>query len=220
MPEFLYVPMYDEKHRLWLMSTNKGQRSKQVQKGSREKLLCDDCEQKFSRSERYANHVWFRKAPPNVEQFSLGLRAPNIDYKKFKLFQMSLLWRTSISSLEPFKNVVIPSHEKNRLREMLYNEDPGQSSDYSCLIVINRNHLDFTSGAIYCDSTPSDSGTIVRLMMAGAFWCFHVPEAGPTMMERKLYLTEDNVLPILFEEKYSTAMITEFMLSLAHNVVQ
>ena len=42
LPEFFYLPMYDELHRT--MSVSSDEKEKLVQKGFREYLLCQECE--------------------------------------------------------------------------------------------------------------------------------------------------------------------------------
>ena len=55
IPEFLYRSLYDEKHRLHQVSADPAQPNIYLQKGLREPLLCELCEQRFSVSERYAS---------------------------------------------------------------------------------------------------------------------------------------------------------------------
>ncbi len=56
IPEFIYSPIYDDKHRMVLLETDERYASFQ-QKGIREHLLCQDCETKVSKWETYARGV-------------------------------------------------------------------------------------------------------------------------------------------------------------------
>ena len=52
IPEFLYLGIYNEKHKgLMFSNSPDSQRRKEIQKGYREYLLCDSCENQFSKYE-------------------------------------------------------------------------------------------------------------------------------------------------------------------------
>ncbi|MBC7876992.1 MAG: hypothetical protein H7Y59_07450 [Anaerolineales bacterium] len=132
LPEFLYSPLYDELHRTMLVSSN--QKEKFIQKGVREYLLCQECETKLSRYEGYAVKVI--QNIPNFGEDSSGyfVFSDNIDYNLFKLFQLSILWRGSVSSNQMFANVNLGKHEE-KIRVMLDQENPGKTSNYGCFMV-------------------------------------------------------------------------------------
>src|SRR5262245_52027646 len=57
LPEFIYRPLYDENHRVHVLSTMKVRPRPMEQRGISEKLLCSDCESQISKYERYAKDV-------------------------------------------------------------------------------------------------------------------------------------------------------------------
>lgn len=134
IPEFLYKTLYDEKHRFYEISTDKNIKNRHIQKGLRERLLCKECEQHFSKNERYASLVL------NGGQKLIAFPEPpmvhfkSIHYAKFKLFALSILWRAGVSSDPVFSDVKLGCHE-NLLREMLLNELPGRQAQYPFLLV-------------------------------------------------------------------------------------
>lgn len=69
---------------------------------------------------------------------SITTKFENVDYKKFKLFLLSILWRASISSNSLFKDVQLGDHE-DKLRKMIFNGDPGDVNDYPILIMSLTN---------------------------------------------------------------------------------
>lgn len=114
IPEFLYRPGYDEKGRLYEIEASSGRRAFR-QKGFREQLLCRSCEALLGKHEKYFADLWYeRKALPHrVATNSVTL---HVDYEPFKLFLLSVLWRASISTLEPFQVVRLgPFEEEIRL---------------------------------------------------------------------------------------------------------
>ena len=54
------------------------------------------------------------------------------DYKKMKLFQLSILWRAAEATGEFFSAVILPTHHRERLRQMLLTENPGADHEYFC----------------------------------------------------------------------------------------
>ena len=134
LPEFLYGAMYDEKHRYNILTLTPESLERFEQKGARERLLCGACEQHFGNLERYASLV-INGGAPGVEGQPDGsmVHITGIDYTKFKLFQLSLLWRSGVAKHRYFEQVRLGPHEE-RLRVMLLEGDPGAFDLYPCLV--------------------------------------------------------------------------------------
>ena len=131
LPEFFYLDLYEEHRVLQITKENE----KVIQKGIREYLLCQQCETRISRYEKYAKEL-IQKIPNFSRDDSLGiLYSDKVDYTKFKLFQLSILWRSGVSSHEAFVQVSLGPHEE-KIRRMLDEENPGKVSDYGCLMSI------------------------------------------------------------------------------------
>jgi len=126
LPEFFYLPLYDKQHRT--VSVQSDQKEKLVQKGIREYLLCQECETRFSRYENYAATL-IKKIPTFLKDKSgLFVGSNGVDYEKFKLFQLSMLWRASVSQTKMFANVKLGNNHEERIRRILNDENPGKSS--------------------------------------------------------------------------------------------
>jgi len=138
IPEFLYQELYDGLHRFHRISTAPEARNRLLQKGLREPLLCGDCEQHFSVWERYASHVLFGGMSLSGTREESKIRIVNLDYAKFKLFQLSILWRAGVSSRPEFRQIRLGPHQE-RLRAMLLASNPGLPQDYPCLMFIVLN---------------------------------------------------------------------------------
>lgn len=135
IPEFLYDTLYDDQHRLHQLSTKPDTKNRLLQKGIREPLLCEGCEQRLSVTERYVSLVLNGGVGLTYKREGKRLLLEGLDYAKFKLFQLSVLWRASISSLPMFSQVSLGPHEE-RLRQMLLREDPGPPERYGCLMFL------------------------------------------------------------------------------------
>lgn len=133
LPEFLYRLAYDDKHRLAAISLGENGRVETIQKGWREPLLCDQCEQRLSIWERYASQVLFHDSERSATEVGDEVQVLGIDYSGFKLFGLSVLWRASVSSLPAFRGVQLGPHEES-IRQMLLTGDAGAYHRYPCLI--------------------------------------------------------------------------------------
>ncbi|MCP4492634.1 MAG: hypothetical protein GY820_35800 [Gammaproteobacteria bacterium] len=99
------------------------------QKGIRERLLCGECEQLLSKNERYASLVLNGGYWLEVRNEGRLVHLKGIEYSKFKLFALSILWRAGVSNLPVFDQVNLGPHEE-KLREMVLNDDPGEEGNY------------------------------------------------------------------------------------------
>lgn len=145
IPDFMYQDLYDGKHKLHVfnpydvargVNKTKSPSSGEYQGG----LLCKDCDGGIIGSlETYASKAIYGGALPanecpQCENFIQpdGLRfavCNNIDYKKFKLFLLSVLWRASISTRPLFSSINLGPHEEE-IRTMIFENNPKTQSDY------------------------------------------------------------------------------------------
>ncbi|WP_423709583.1 hypothetical protein [Undibacterium sp. WLX3042] len=101
-----------------------------VQDGAKELLLCEDCEQHINEHyEKPFKAFWLDNSPLPDPWQDEDPRWITTDYKSFKLFHLSVLFRASISSLPMYSAVDLGPHT-DRLRIMLLNEDPGREYEY------------------------------------------------------------------------------------------
>ncbi|EHV2410704.1 hypothetical protein ACPDXS_003540 [Vibrio cholerae] len=101
-----------------------------------EKMLCGECEHKFSsKFEKYAAELLLynpSKIGATVKQFNGHVELSGIDYAKLKLFQMSLLWRASVSEQKFYKNVSLSSFDEELLRSRLNELNPLLEHQFPC----------------------------------------------------------------------------------------
>ena len=202
IPEFIYEhsELYDGKHRYHVLSTKPDTKNEFEQKGIREKLLCPSCENKFSAFETYTKNVLFDAAEiKTVDKGKGKLVFENIDYKKFKLFQLSVLWRASVSTLEMFNEIDLGLHEPY-IRDMLWNENPGKSTDYGCIYrKISSRDEDFEATQIIGKPTQMakiDGHRTFVFLMAGLFWVYIVSSHMQDFIHKKYFIQENGTLLI------------------------
>jgi hypothetical protein len=156
IPEFLYGTLYDEKNRFNTFGKRGEPKVGIEQKGFREHLLCDACEQRFSGYERVVASFYYgtveafaaqkaevnyrgglkftrvnKDARPTTDAVPKLLYVEGVNYSALKLFLLSLLWRMGVSRLHFFREVELGPHE-SQLRSMLLKDDPGEPDVYAC----------------------------------------------------------------------------------------
>ncbi len=153
IPNFMYESLRDENNRFFNIDIKKFHKSKPIYTGVFDQnLLCKKCDNEvIGRYETYGQKILFGGklyVGENVEFQNrknqngvVTTHVSGVDYKKFKIFLLSLLWRASISNKDFFKEVALGPHEEI-IREMILSGNPGRQTDYPCLIstYLNSNN--------------------------------------------------------------------------------
>lgn len=196
IPEFLYKTLYDDKHRFQVLSIIPDQESWREQKGLREQLLCDECEQRLSVWERYASLVLKGGIPLACRQEGNVVYISGIDYCQFKLFQLSVLWRAGVSSLPFFENVRLGKHAE-MLRLLLLSGNPGSPERYGCFMFgLKHGDKAFTGIIMQPGKVRINGHTAYRFVFGGFLWSMLVSNhnLGAPLNQCTLSITGDTAL--------------------------
>jgi len=125
-------------------------------------ILCEKCDKYLGLWDEYAQKLLIQNFSESNSVYNgstkVAYQINSYDYKKLKLFFLSLLWRASISSQPFFKKIQIGAHE-NILKEMIRNSNPGDPYDYTVSLAKFSNprikemldpHTTRFSGINYC----------------------------------------------------------------------
>jgi hypothetical protein len=127
------MPSYDEKHRLVEYNAVTQQITGLPQKGLYCQLLCKDCEQLINKQYEQPFLKYWRNgevlAPLATEELVV---LDGIDYAKFKLFHLSVLFRAHASNLSNFADIDLGSHA-DIVRQMVLSGDCGDHAQYPIL---------------------------------------------------------------------------------------
>jgi hypothetical protein len=198
LPEFVYAAVYDEKHQFITLPLDGAGAEATHQKGLREPLLCDECEQALGKRERYASQLLFHKKGLKHFRQDATLFVPGVDYVGFRLFLLGLLWKMGESKRSEFHQVRLGPHSE-RLRQLLLAENPGRPHEYPCIIRAVRRHKAALRRTIVPPFKFRKSGhTAYRLSFAGFFWTFWLSSHISERFVGKSVLREDGILPIHF----------------------
>lgn len=131
--EFLYKPIYENNHTYTSVLNPPPYKTKQFQKGMREYLLCENCDGNIIHDyENYAATL-FKKIEKQSNADLSNIIIKEFDYRRFKLFGLSLLWRCHISNLPMFDSVDITPHAE-KIRKLLLYGNSTKPREY-CVVI-------------------------------------------------------------------------------------
>lgn len=129
IPEGFYKKLYD-KNKTAMYASKTRKKVKPIQKGEREYLLCEKCDNEIiGKLDKYAIEVIRDKKYIEIEEYSNCIIWDKIDYNKFKLFHLSVLWRASISKTK-CKAVNLSNEQSNEIRECILSGKAPSSDKY------------------------------------------------------------------------------------------
>lgn len=201
LSEFLYKGMYDKDHRFFSLSSDPNVKDRIFQKGLRELLLCEKCDNEIlSGYERYAESVLYGGQIVLSVQDGNNLRFKGLDYTKLRLFYLSILWRMSVSSNSTYSAVSLGPHEEI-LRRMLLDGRPGEPDEYGliCVAPLFDNQY-IGSWMLPPDSVKQYVRRIYRCLIGGLLYNFFVGKAKlPTQLSDQ-FLQKDGSWVIIREK--------------------
>jgi hypothetical protein len=217
IPEFIYGPLYDEKHRFHVLSTLKTTKNAKLQKGIREKLLRGDCEGKLSVYERYVSLIFSGAIPSQASRNGKFVTLEGLEYDKFKLFALSVLWRAGVSNLPFFAQVSLGPHEE-KLREMILNEKAGEPDEYSFMMVL-VTHEDVVQTDLIIQPTWSrlEGHYSYRFVYGGIAWIYLLSSHKTPNIIANATLSKASKTTMLVSEASNMPFIVDFVNELKAN---
>jgi len=191
IPNFMYKDFFDENHMALMISCRDFSSAQKKYTGEYEpNILCKTCDNEIiGRTETYAkdilyggNNISMVNIPNCVnERNKNGIEftyCQGIDYKKFKLFLLSVLWRSSISSRSFFKDVSLGEKYSEDIRKMILYENPGNVNDYPCvMIAYNKYNKKLSNFATNPKKFKDTLGTRYSFLIGGMWYFYCVSKA-------------------------------------------
>ena len=212
-PEWLYAPLYGKKRRFFDLRTRKMKRRGTLPKVIQEELLCHECEQRIGKWEGYAHEVFFGNNPSiKVQDCEDRFVITGIQYAPFKLFQLSLIWRATITSRPEVPTINLGPHAE-RLRKMLIREQPGERHEYGVMLMIPSPSIqEMMEHSI--DPPKRQSGkvyghTAYTAVFGGLFWTFFVSSHSEGL-QNDMFLSRNGRLPVFGFEMPAIEFMREF----------
>ena len=138
VPEFAYRPIKNAKGQIYAA----GRKTKKVQTGYSERLLCVCCEQRLNAYETAFKKAWMDTIPSDFRHLRTRALEDVIsvdipDYATFKLFHLSVLWRAAVSSGFKIGGGISLGRYEAEIAQMLRDGDPGRPGDFPFFGVLN-----------------------------------------------------------------------------------
>lgn len=186
IPDFMYQDLYDDKHKLILFNPHEIIKGKgYIKKPSTGEyeggLLCKTCDNELLGGiyENYVSKVMY------ADEISEDVRVQitrcknehgveysnftNLDYTKYKLFLLSILWRAHISSRPSFNQINLGPHA-DIIRKMIYENNPGKPEEYVIFIMTFLNDPNASADVIIPpQSRRMSEGHKVYVFVIGGF---------------------------------------------------
>ncbi|TCD17459.1 hypothetical protein EZ456_22855 [Pedobacter psychrodurus] len=212
IPEFMYQNVYDENpkrfYSLNVVLDNDGQSSSKIlQKGVRERLLCEECEGKFSKYEDYAaetiyakrnrNKAYIAKSSVSADGIYFLYEYEGFSYKEFKIFLMSLLWRVIIS--ESYHTPEIDAKFVEQLRTALHNENPLDYDDFGCLVQVLKDRTGQIVGKLILQPymTGGVNSDVLNILIDGFVYSFYLQSKMIPESQKTPFLKQDGKMEII-----------------------
>ena len=178
IPEFFYSSVYGPSHTFNVYRPDRLHLGPPLQKGLKERLLCRCCEGRLQKWEDWFARFWYGKvralpdpAPPELTKLA-------VEYDKFKLTLLSILWRAGQSKQEAFRHVQLGPHAEV-LRRMLWSSDPGGRDKYAVLAhILYWQHRSPAYEVVSSPTTGRQWGNRTYLFVfGGCAWYFFMSTA-------------------------------------------
>ena len=137
IPESFFRAIKSDNDQLRIYTNVAGKYSKRSHIGVYDKeVLCADCEKKFLAYDDYASKVLIQNEL--YEEIHLkrkiGFLLKDIDYKRLKMFFMSVLWRASVSKQGFYSKVKLGEKLEKQLKNLIWNNESGSKHDFSFVL--------------------------------------------------------------------------------------
>jgi len=212
--EFRANSFYEQEHRIKKVQVDVDGEFKYkgiIQAGPTESnILCHKCDNEIlSGLEKYASNINFSKDKIVCQTFEnkkgtgyelwKTTKYSGIDYARYKLYLLSLLFRASISNLDGYTRIKLNTNEEKELAEMILKNNPCNEDTYPIRILSFRETPMETRWCNHCKLIHSFEGyRTANLILGGLIYVFYLPEPKSFYLNTsKSGIHEDNTVDIV-----------------------
>lgn len=224
IPDFMYKGLFDENHFIAPIDLIEFKRRKLLPDGFYDSnILCENCDNKIlGKLESYASIViWGGKSKPDyypkyegkINQLNQKfLHVTNLDYTKFKLFLLSIIWRASISKHKIFNSVSLGEHEES-IRKMIIENNPGSTNDYPVgMFILTQNNRGPTKMIANPLPIKKDKSLIYHFLINGLVINYKIEGMADKELYNQSSIKENNTMDVyIFNEKDSTEYLDTYL---------
>jgi len=224
IPQFMHKGLRDGDGKFFRISIDDFSKSQAIYTGEFESdILCQECDNNILGGlEGYASRLLYGgqlykgeniKFENRKNQYGVAMtNISGIDYEKFKLFLLSLLWRASISNRNFYQQVDLGPHE-DIIRKMILGGNPDDYKQYPCLIATYLNHKELPPALVGQPiRVKSKDGTRYVFLIGGFIYMFFVSSHAIPDWIFELVINENQEINILhMSEDVAKDMLNHFL---------
>lgn len=188
IPKFLWKPLKRGGGKLHVLPAEPHRSEFKMQDGPKEPMLCKECDQQIGRYENYVRQVLYNKLTESdygfqVTECDKGIRITNLDYDRFKLFQLAILWKAHESTKDFYRKVSLGNHAE-LIRLMLFEERPGLPTEYGCFVagILEKPGKLFDEAIIEPEKIQKPMCDCYEFVMGGCLWFYFVTAEHPQFL--------------------------------------
>ncbi len=207
----MYKGMFDENHKLILqpsrLETVENWEIKKPSDGEYEGgLLCKECDnillghyyEDYASKAMYGGQLLKDECPifqncinQNGIQF---IKCDNLNYHKFKLFLLSVLWRANISTRPFFSEINLDKSDDKKIRQMILTKNGGRVDEFPIFIssYVSNHKIPKQLIAQPRLITSCKGLKLYSFMINGYFYFYYVNKPGTTL---PLFVTDETIKP-------------------------
>ena len=202
--ELLYETVFDEKHQYFEYPLRTDVFPKRQNTGKWEKLLCNNCDNVVLGEYETYGAIVLKAGKGSVgltaEIYSDSYFVKGVDYRKFKLFELSQFWRWAVSREARESGIQISAEHKEDMRQMLLHGDPKEPTKYGCALCV----MTVTEGEEVirnimipiCEMQSFNGYRMFQGIFSTIVWAWFLPTNGSPFPFPELLLNKEGGLPI------------------------
>lgn len=207
IPDFMYNGMFGQKHRLSHVNLKDLKELKSVPTGIYDKdILCVKCDNEvIGKYETYASKAIYGgdllgkespvfKTQKNVHGF-VSVLVNNIDYVKFKLFLLSILWRAHVSKQVFFAEIDLGKYAE-KIRRMIVEGDAGEETELQTAIFFIKSDTLPLKSIIAPRYLKDEGNSSYAFYINEAFYHFNLSEHNKLEIFDKGYIGKNNLMQV------------------------
>ena len=171
------------------------------------------CEGRLQKFEDHAARVLINL--PDLSGHRPGDIVPilGVDYARFKLFEMSVLWRMGVARNATFGAVQLGERHERTLRQRLLAADPGETWEYGCLVIRPHGVGQLDQFLVQPRSHRLDGHQTYLMLMGGLIWVFFASGHSRQLAKNAGFVTPKELVVLIASESAS-----DFMKHLGRNM--
>ena len=167
-----------------------------------EKILCRSCEELTNEFDSYVAAFTYNPKRVKVKVDKSGTKYrtySNVNYKKFRLFQLSLLYRAALSNNLAYQHIKLAPEHMESIRTSLLNREPFSDHILGCQMKLIWNSIRREPFQNYLSVPRKDVlklKEIVYFIFGGFAWEFYLPKFNFKQSQNNYFIKNTGFLKV------------------------